>query len=207
MLHVPEEHVYRWIREKAIPAHRVGEHYRLHRSELLEWATARGMRVSHSQFPPPLATATPTVADALEAGGIHAHVPGTDRDSVLRAVVERMPVEPDDREMLFDFLSAREAIGSTGIGDGIAIPHVRSPVVLPGAGASITLCFLESGVDFHAIDGKPVTTLFVVVSPTVRAHLSLLSRLSAALHDAGFKRAVAERAAADVILAEARRLA
>ena len=69
---------------------------------------------------------------------------------------------------------ARESLGSTGIGDGIAIPHVRNPIVMHIPRPTITLCFLEHPIDFGALDGQPVHTLFTIVSPTVRAHLHLL---------------------------------
>jgi PTS system nitrogen regulatory IIA component len=103
-------------------------------------------------------------------------------------------------------LLAREALASTGIGDGIAIPHVRSPIVLHVSEPTITLCFLERPVDFAALDGRPVRALFLLVSPTVRAHLSLLSRLAFALRDPGFKDAVARQVVRDDLLAELRRV-
>jgi PTS system nitrogen regulatory IIA component len=56
------------------------------------------------------------------------------------------------------------------------------------------------------MDGKPVHALFSLISPTVRTHLHLLSRLAFALRDAGFKTAVARRTSADEILQEARRV-
>ena len=66
---------------------------------------------------------------------------------------------PDDvdREFLYQVLLAREALGSTGIGDGIAIPHVRNPIVLHLSRPTVTLCFLEQPVDFGALDGQPVS--------------------------------------------------
>jgi nitrogen PTS system EIIA component len=206
MLSVSEEDVYRWVRDKDIPAHRVGDNYRFNRSELLEWATARGIRVSSSEFQLKNDGVLPSLAEALEFGGVHHAVGGSDRESVLRAVVDKMPVDEADRDLLFDFLVAREALGSTGVGDGIAIPHVRNPVVLPVSRASTTLCFLETPVDFDAIDGKPVSTVFLLVSPTVRTHLYLLSRISAALHDRAFKEAILTRASGYAILDEARRV-
>lgn len=207
MLNVPEETIYRWIRDKEIPAHRVGDNYRLHRSELLEWATARGVRISSREFHRPEAGGrTPTLVDAIAAGGVHHGVGGDDRERVLRAIVNLIPVEDDDRDLLYDFLIAREALGSTGVGDGIAIPHVRNPVVLHVPQPTITLCFLASPVDFQAIDGKPVDTIFLLVTPTIHSHLYLLSRLSAALHDPLFKEAISRRASAKEILEEARRV-
>jgi PTS system nitrogen regulatory IIA component len=207
MLNVPEDTIYRWIREKEIPAHRVGDHYRFHRSELLEWATARGVRVSSSEFHPTIESEeTPHLADAIAAGGIHDKVDGHDRESVLKNIVSLIPIEDSDRELLYDFLIAREALGSTGVGEGIAIPHVRNPVVLHVPHPTITICFLAKPVDFAAIDDKPVTTVFLLVTPTVRSHLYLLSRLSAALHDPLFKEAIMNRAPANEILSEAKRV-
>ena len=83
---------------------------------------------------------------------------------------------------------ARESLGSTGFGGGIAIPHVRNPIVLHIPRPMITLCFLETPIEFGAIDGMPVHTLFTLVSPTVRAHLHLLSRLTYGLRLPDFSR-------------------
>ena len=64
----------------------------------------------------------------------------------------------------------------------------------------MTLCFLEGPVDFGALDGRPVTTLFTLVSPTVKAHLHLLSRLAFCLRDARVRALVAEQARRDDLL-------
>src|SRR5258708_10656056 len=208
LLHTSESTIHRWIREKSIPFHRVNDSFRFHRAELLEWATSRGIRVSSQEFHLEEANGSPVprFADALEAGGVHYKVPGTDRASVLQAVVERMPIDVADRGLIYDFLLAREALGSTGVGGGIAIPHVRIPIVLNVDRPSVTLCFLAKPVVFDAIDDKPVDTIFSVVSSTIRGHLFLLSRIAAALHNGAFKQAVLKRATKDEILNEARRL-
>ena len=97
----------------------------------------------------------------------------------MREVVEllRLPDEVD-RPFLLRVLLAREAIAPTAIGEGIAIPHVRNPVVLHVGRPAIALCFLEQPIEYDALDGKPVHTLFTIVSPTTRAHLHLMSKLS-----------------------------
>ena len=203
---VPEETIYRWVREGSIPYARVSEQVRFNRADLLEWATARGLPVSIDIFPYAGGTVL-HLSDALEQGGVHHGVGGGDRDAVLHAVVAAMPLgDAVDREALFQILLAREGLGSTAVGDGIAIPHVGNPLVLEVDRPSVTLCFLEGPVDFHAADGRPVTTLFALLTPTVRAHLHLLSRLSGALHDPGFRAAVVRRASGAEILSEARRV-
>jgi PTS system nitrogen regulatory IIA component len=176
---------------------------------LLEWATSRRINVSVEIFQEPESSAenVPGFADALQAGGIFYRIEGTDKKSVLHSVVEHLRVpEEVDREFLLGVLLAREALGSTGIGGGIAIPHVRNPIVLHVTRPSITLCFLEKPIDFDAIDGQPVHALFSLISPTVRAHLHLLSRLSYALHDPQFKDAISRQASREDILAQARRV-
>ena len=209
LLNVSEKTVYRWVNQGVLPGYRVNEQYRFNRAELLEWATSRKMNVSAALFDEPESNATPIpgLIDALQAGGIVYRLDGTDKESVLRAVVEQMRLpEEVDRAFLLRVLLAREALQSTGIGDGIAIPHVRNPIVLHVSRPMITLCFLERPIDFGALDGKPVHVLFSLISPTVRAHLQLLSRLSFALHDAAFKKTVTRQASRDEILNEARRV-
>jgi PTS system nitrogen regulatory IIA component len=93
---------------------------------------------------------------------------------------------------------------STAIGDGIAIPHVRNPIVLHVPQPVVTLCFLEEPVDFGALDGQPVHTLFTLISPTVKAHLHLLSRLAFALRNPDFKALIIRQAGHDEILAAAK---
>ncbi len=203
MLSVSEKSIYRWIKEGVIPAYQINDQYRFNRAELLEWATSRRINVSPDIFAEPEGgdTPSPNLSEALAAGGIHYRLSGADKASVLQAVVDLMKLpEEVDRKFLYQVLLAREALGSTGIGDGIAIPHVRNPIVLHVARPMVTLCFLEQPVEFGALDGRAVSTLFMLISPTVRAHLHLLSRLGFALRDPDFKAAVTQQASREHIL-------
>ncbi len=207
LLTVSEKTVYRWIKQGALPAYRINDQYRFNRAELLEWATSRKINVSpeifadHDGGGAPL----PGLEDAIKAGGIHYRVSGEDKAAVLASVVELMQRPPEvDRCFLLSVLLARESLGSTGIGDGIAIPHVRNPIVLHIPSPSITLCFLEKPIPFDSLDGKPVNVLFTLVSPTVRAHLHLLSRLTFALRKPEFLSVIEGQGARDEILAAAR---
>jgi PTS system nitrogen regulatory IIA component len=206
LLSVSEKTIYRWIKQGAIPAYRLNEQYRFNRAELLEWATARRISLSPEIFreEESEAASLPHLTEALRAGGIHYRIGGVDKASVLHHVVETMRLPPEvDREFLFEVLLAREALGSTALGDGIAIPHVRNPVILHLERPFVTVCFLERAVDFGALDGKPVNVLFTLISPTVRAHLHLLSRLSHALRNPAFKDAVVRQAAREELMAAA----
>ncbi len=208
-LNVSESTVTRWIKQRGLPAQHVGGQYRFNRAELLEWATASRIKVSLEMFDH-LGTEdepVPSLAESLEAGGIFYQLQDTNKDRALRALVQVLPL-PDgiDRELLLRLFLAREASASTAIGGGIAVPHVRNPVVLHVLRPMVTLCFLERPVDFDALDGKPVHVLFSLICPTVRSHLQTLSRLTYALHDTGFKEVVTRQGRREEILQEARRV-
>ena len=209
LLAVNEKTVYRWVQQAALPGYRVNNQYRFNRAELLEWATANKIKVSVELFQEPESAAGTLggLSEALKAGGVFYRISGNDKASALRAVVENMRLpEEVDREFLLNVLLAREALASTGIGEGIAIPHVRNPIVLHVPNPIITLCFLEKPVDFGSIDGQPVYCLFTIVSPTVRAHLHLLSRLGFALRDPAFKQAIKSQASREEILEHVSRI-
>lgn len=209
MLNVSERTVYRWIDSEVIPAYRINEQWRFNRAELLAWATARRLNVSSEllQEPETIGSLAPSFTEALSAGGIYYRVGGQDKASALRAVVELSRLPHDvDRGWILDMLLARESLESTGIGEGIAIPHVRYPISLPSSTPLLMLCLLEHAVEFGAIDGQPVRVLFCLLSPTIRGHLALLSRLGLMLHDVRFKDAVLREASREEILGEAKRV-
>jgi nitrogen PTS system EIIA component len=208
LFNVSEKTIYRWVEQKGLPAYRINKQFRFNQTELIEWAAAGRTNMSPDLLHEPESGSIPLPdpVQALAAGGIYYRVGGTDRDTVLRSIVELLRL-PDhvDREFLFQVLLARESLGSTGIGDGIAIPHARNPIVLNVERPTITLCFLENPVDFAALDGLPVTILFTLVNPTVRFHLHLLSRLAFMLNHKGFRDELKRQGSRDEILAEARR--
>ncbi len=209
LLKVSEKTIYRWIADRKLPARRVGDQYRLSRAELLDWVTANRAHASPELFvePEDEAEALPSLEEALVAGGIVYRVEGNDRDEVLRCAVAaaRLPEEIDPK-FVFEVLRAREQLASTAVGEGIAMPHPRHPLVLHVTRPSVTLCFLDEPVDYGAIDGRPVSALFLILSASVRGHLHLLGRLAFGLRQPEFSRAVREQASRNVILREAARI-
>ena len=186
-----------------MPVHEAHERLYLNAVELWEWAAEHNVIVSrklleHSRRAP---DDVPPLSALLRAGGVLRDVAGANKTAVLRAFVARLPLPPEqDRAMLLSVLEAREAMGSTGIGDGIAIPHVRNPIVLQIEQPFVTLGLLQHPVDFDAIDGVPVHALFIVVSPTVPVHLRILGRLGFVLRDPTLRALLRSRAPADEIL-------
>jgi len=202
---VSEDTIVSWIEEQGLPAYRINDQYRINRERAFEWATAHGVHISPDCIGSTSETVQdemPSLASAILAGGIHYGLQGTDKHSLLQSAVSVLPL-PDnvDRTFLVQMLLAREAIGSTGVGDGIALPHPRNPIVLSINKPLVSLSFLENPIDFDAIDGKPVYVFFLLISPTVRMHLHMLSRIAYASQNAQVKKLLAVKAPANEILA------
>lgn len=203
-LGVSESTARRWIAARGLPVHEVSERLYLNAVELWEWAVEHGVHVSrslleHARRAP---DAVPPMSQLLRAGGIFYDIDAKNKREVLRQFVGRLPLPPEqDRATLLSVLEAREAMGSTGVGDGIAIPHVRNPIVLHVDQPFVTLCLLKHPVEFDAIDGQPVHTLFMVVSPTVPVHLRILAQLGFLLRDDLLRKMFKKRASAEDIIA------
>lgn len=185
-LEVPEAAVRRWIDARGLPVHHVNERLYCNALELWEWAVEQGIPVSPKLLEQARRSPeeVPPVSSLLMTGGIHRDLDGASKRDVLHALVGALPLPVDvDREFLVSVLEAREALGSTGVGDGIAIPHVRNPILLHVTQPFVALALLKRPVDFEALDGVPVNAVFLVVSPTIPTHLRILARLGALLRD------------------------
>lgn len=134
-------------------------------------------------------------------------LPGSDVPTVLRALADRVHEagRVDDADELYERLSEREELGSTGLGNGVAIPHCKldgiDEVVM-----AIGIC--QRKVDFGAVDGKPVDVFFLIVSPEKRPaeHLKALAAVSRWLkrddHVAEVRRRASREAIHDLLRGE-----
>lgn len=116
---------------------------------------------------------------------------GATKDLVLRELAQHLSqVQAEiDATKLVEVLWERERLGSTAIGDGIAIPHGKMPGV-----RSVIATFgrHKQGVDFQSLDGKPTHLFFLLVAPedSVGQHLKALARVSRLLKEASFRSAL-----------------
>ena len=202
-LNVDEKTVVRWIKKDNLPAESIQGDYQINPVDLLEWATERGIKVNPALYKMPDADSRPlpTLSQALQAGGVHCAFPGNDKEAVLRNAVAVLDLPPEiDPEFILQVLLAREAMGTTAVGDGIAIPHVRNPILVQLPVPKIALCLLSQPVDFGALDGKPVQILFTIISPTIRMHLHLLSKLAYCLRNQHLRDILGKNCDADAIM-------
>ena len=122
----------------------------------------------------------------MSATNINLNLKSTDSNAVLEELVNQISAitkQPEARQTLLRALHEREQLHSTGIGDGVALPHARNALV--GLVDHTVIVFGRSaeGIPFGAIDGAPSKLFFLLVAPTVTEHLAVLARLSRLLRD------------------------
>jgi len=130
------------------------------------------------------------IMDFLREKAISVDLQSRDKEGVIRELVQLLvragELKGADEEKVVPVLLAREALGSTGIGQGVAIPHGKSDCVTKLVAA---FGVSQSGVSFDALDGEPVTLFFLLVAPEDSAgpHLKALARISRLLKDKHFR--------------------
>ena len=135
--------------------------------------------------------------DILKKNAIVPDLTSKHKKEVLEELCHALEeVEAVDRASLLKVLLEREKLGSTGIGDGIAIPHGKSKLVnklLVACGRS------REGVDFESMDGKPTHLFFLLIAPedTAGVHLKVLAKISRLLKDSSFRQEFLASAGAD----------
>lgn len=149
-------------------------------------------------------TAKPTlVSDLLSSAAINLNLKGIDGDSVLVELVNQVPQladQPAGRDTLLRALRERELLHSTGVGDGVALPHARNALVGLVDECIIVIGRHPRGVSFGAVDRAPTQLFFLLIAPTVTQHLSMLARVSRLVRDPKLRKDLLNATSAEQVI-------
>ena len=126
------------------------------------------------------------ISDVLSLPLTNCALPGRSKKRILenlaQMLTEQLGGDSEQSEVLLDHFVAREKLGSTGLGEGVAIPHCRTPGIKKIHGC---LTKLITPIDFDAVDDEPVDLIFALVVPEEKndEHLSTLARIAAIMQD------------------------
>lgn len=125
------------------------------------------------------------IATLLKQNPPLCQIPGGSKKRLFQVLAETLSAQYPDlsRDAIFEGLTRREKLGSTGIGNGVAIPHCR-PTGCPQLIAQIAT--LAEPIDYDAIDGRPVDLVFVLLAPVEHCqdHLDALAQIAHFFEDA-----------------------
>lgn len=178
LLKVSEKTIYRWIKDEKIPYYRINHQYRFRSDEINQWAVSNKYEITgidvNTTFSDPI-----SIAKSLKNGGIYYHIAQNNMSELLSNAVDLINIPRGlDKETILTHLIHREEMAPTAVGNGIAFPHSRTPIVADIASESISICFLDTPICDYALDGIPIHTIIIILSANQTRHLQLLSKLS-----------------------------
>lgn len=198
LLNVSEVTIQRWLTDGKIPAYCINNQYHFNQVEIEDWLMAHKGKNGRSSFLSNQQNSeettlggdcgTTTVSAggskqfslyrAIHKGNVLHNVPGNTKEEVIRQAMKQIALNlPIDAEIVSELLLERESLQSTALNSGIAIPHTRDFFLHTNLDV-VTIVFPENLIDYGALDGQPVHTLFFLFASDDRRHLHLLAKIA-----------------------------
>lgn len=200
----PEKDILQFVRKKEIPFSIVHDRIVFNKHHIIEWALERNLPMNISNTGKFTEYRIKDISSLMNPDAFFYDCelePGTHIDKMISMI----QLEPDvDREIIVQLLKSREKMMSTAIGNGIALPHPRVPLMVGHDRPLINFFFLKTPIDLNSVDGKPVHTVILLISQTINQHLSLLAHISFLLSKPSFYEAIEKREPYDRIIAVVR---
>lgn len=194
LLNVSETTIRRWLTDGKIPAYKLNRQYRFSRIEIENWMLKRKLHLvednedflptmtgeEEEQIFPPKESGKQqfSLYRAINRGGVYHDIAGETKEEVIKNttphIAKQLRLDPD---VLTELLLDREKLTPTAFNNGVAVPHAREclqrvPFDL------ITVVFMEKPIEYGALDGKPVDTLFFLFASGDKIHLHLLAKIA-----------------------------
>ena len=131
------------------------------------------------------------LAQLIHRGGVFKNIEGNTPQEIYAKVCKMIDLpEGLTSDDVYNALCAREDVLSTAVGNGIALPHARSPIMKNEAEQRICVVYLKNPIDMKAPDEREVFVMFILLAHNSQIHLKVLSSLAALFRDSKFKKAL-----------------
>jgi len=178
LLKLPEVTIQRWEHQGKIPCKIVKNQVMFKKSEIIDWAQQHDLTIYNPEGKKEI-TEEVRLSRAIKKGGIYHGIQGKDTYTVFQNSLKTLSfVTKEHFQPILDALLDREELNSTGIGNGIAIPHTRNRLDIGIPEPYVAVFFLDAPLEFSAVDEEKVYVLFMIFTSTVKEHLKMLSKIS-----------------------------
>lgn len=200
LLMLPEKEVQQLIKKKEIPFQHLHDKVVFNKHQIIEWALGHNLPINVSGHHKLSEYHIETLGTLLDKDSFHYDCELTEA-GYLEQMVSQINFEKNvDREIIIQLLKSRESMMSTAIGNGISLPHPRVPLMVGRNKPLINFFFPNKPLNLKSIDGKPVHTLILLISQTIKQHLSLIAHLSFLLSKETFRFALENRLECNEVL-------
>ncbi len=180
LLNISEATVRRWLANGKIPAYQINRQYRFSRCEIEDWLMQQKLdgEFEEQKESPSKGNMQFNLYRALYRGEVLDGVSGETKEEIIQKTMQHMGQYFDlDPDVLTDLFMDREQMMSTALGHGIAVPHTRD-FLLDTHYDVMMIVYPEHPIDFDALDGEPVHTLFFLFASEDSHHLNLLAKVA-----------------------------
>ncbi len=188
LLNVSETTIRRWLRAGQIPVYKLNRQYRFNRTEIEDWMLSQKIGFiqeseRQSKDEEENGSSKPgnmqfSLFRALYRGEVISTLSETTKEELICETMKRMADRFElDHEVLSEFFLDRERLMPTSLGFGIGVPHTRD-FLLPTHFDVITVVYPQQPIEYGALDGQPVHTLFFLFASEDKHHLHLLAKLA-----------------------------
>lgn len=137
----------------------------------------------------------------IKNGGVFFNVKGERPELVFKNILEKLSLPEDiDSTKLYNELCQREELMSTAVGNGIAIPHPRYPLLNNPEDQRLIVCFLEKPVMMNPPDMRPVYVFFILLTSNTKTHLKILSQLAFLFQKPEFRRLLEQKPTEETLI-------
>lgn len=196
LLNVSETTIRRWLCDGKIPAYRLNHQYRFSRIEIENWMMSCkldqekqfGSLEEVQIYPAPHnnqeaqsrgGTQQFSLYRAVNKGTVLVNVEGDTKEEIIRSTLKTVaPTLGFDAEVVAELFLDREKLMPTSLNNEIAVPHSRDFILKGPAADRVVVVFPKKPIEYGALDGKPVHTLFFLFSSDDKKHLHLLSKIA-----------------------------
>jgi PTS system nitrogen regulatory IIA component len=189
----PEKEIQSLIKQKEIPFQTIQDKLLFNKQQIIEWALSRNIPLNISNHKKMSEYHVKTLNNLLDHNSFFYDCALSEK-LYIEQMVDLINLEKNiDKGIIVHLLKNREELMSTAIGNGISLPHPRIPLMVGRNKPLINFFFPKKPLDLKSLDGKPVHTIILMISQTIKQHLSLLAHLSFLLSKETFRFALESR--------------
>lgn len=193
LLMISEKEINGLVKKKDIPCQIIQDKVFFSKQQIVEWALTRNIPINVSNHKQMEEYHVKALSAVLDQNSFYYDCDFS-KETYIEQMVNLVDLEINvDKSIIVQLLKSREELMSTAVGNGIALPHPRIPLMVGRDKPLLVFFFLKNPLDLDSIDEKPVHTIILLISQTIKQHLSLLAHLSFLLLQDTMKTALMDR--------------